>query len=97
MAEETKTEEPKTEEKPEPKEEGTIVDKANAAADDLKKENERMEKNISELQNLQANAALGGRTGGPTPDAKPVEPTDEEYWEKVKKGEADPLKDDGFK
>ena len=73
-----------------------IVDRAHA-------ENERMEENlkkreelINREEKLQAERALGGRSEAGTAPVKPKEETHEEYAEKVRRGEANPLKDDGL-
>lgn len=105
---ETKTNEKQTKEVEEPKDttsdtsEGDkpeaigIVDRAHA-------ENERMEENlkkreelINREEKLQAERALGGRSEAGTAPVKPKEETHEEYAEKVRRGEANPLKDDGL-
>ena len=64
-------------------------------------ENERMEKNIKRTEELvirqeelAAVNALGGSESGVTPPDKAKE-TPEEYVEKFKAGEVNPLKDDG--
>ena len=105
---ETKTNEKQTKEVEEPKDttsdtsEGDkpeaigIVDRAHA-------ENERMEENlrrrdelISREEKLMAQKTLGGRSEAGQVPVEPKEETHEEYAEKVRRGEANPLKDDGL-
>lgn len=73
-----------------------IVDRAHA-------ENERMEENlrrrdelISREEKLMAQKTLGGRSEAGQVPVEPKEETHEEYAEKVRRGEANPLKDDGL-
>ncbi len=65
------------------------TDAANEAA-------ERLEKAKEDLDIAEAKRSLGGMTeaGGKEPEKKPE--TDEEYAERVSRGEANPLQDDGF-
>jgi hypothetical protein len=60
------------------KQEPNMVLSANAAAERLKAENERMEKNIAAMQELKAYEALGGLSKGKEQEVKPVDidPTD---------------------
>ena len=96
-------EEPKEEAPAEPEEKkdeeedsssSDLVDKANEAADRLEKENERMEANVKIQEQMKVEKTLSGKAAAGTPQKKE---TDEEYADKVAKGEANPLEDDGFK
>ena len=69
----------------EAKEERILMEKAQA---DMKAENDRTEK-------LMAERALGGRSTMSAPVPKKVE-TDVEYAERLNRGEANPLKEDGY-
>jgi len=55
--------------------------------EEMRAENERMEKNISELKQLKAIDALGGKTDAGVQPAEPKEETPKEYKDKVMKGE----------
>lgn len=69
----------------------------------LRKDNERLEKQlekkkslIAEEEELRAREQLGGKAEAGAQPLKPKKLSDEEYAELVRKGEANPLKDDGF-
>jgi len=66
-----------------------IRDEINKAKEDLKAENDRKEK-------LQIEATFAGRAEAGVEDPEPVEITDEEYADKVQKGEVNPFADDGL-
>lgn len=69
----------------------SMIESAHSAAEKLKLENERMEKNIRRLEELKAFEALGGRTEGAPQVAKPVEVSPLEYSKQVLAGKL-PLK-----
>ena len=79
----------KKEEKP------SMIDGAVLAAEELKKQNDRKERLLNREEQLEAHRILGGRAEAGHQVTSDVE-TDEAYAEKVKRGEANPLKDDGF-
>ena len=56
-----------------------MVSSAQAAADKLRAENERMETNIKKLEQLQAFNILGGKSDGRPQETKPVELSPKEY------------------
>ena len=69
----------------------------------LRKENERMEKQIEKKKKLIAERkamenteTLSGRAEAGMIPPKPEKESDEAYADKVARGEANPLKDDGF-
>lgn len=64
----------------------SIVERADAAAERLAKENERLEANIRRQEELMAKQTLGGRSEISKPE-KPKELTDREFKEKFLKGE----------
>lgn len=55
--------------------------------EEIRAENERMEKNIEELKNLKAMDAMGGGTNGNIPKEPPKVETSKEYADKVMRGE----------
>lgn len=69
------------------REEREKTEKATAA---LKAENDRKEQ-------IQIREELGGQAEAGIQPEPPKEETDVEYAERLKRGEVDPLKDDGFK
>ena len=72
----------------------TLVDEANAAAERLERANARKEEVLNREEQLMARAALSGRAeAGQAPITK--KETEEEYAERFKRGEANPLEDDG--
>lgn len=71
-------------------EENPIVVGANAAAERLGKENERLERNIKELKDLQAYNKLGGNTEGAPEKKEPVEETNSDYANNALKGKITP-------
>jgi hypothetical protein len=64
----------------------TMVSEAHAAADRLKAENERLEKNISQLQELKAFEALGGKSLGKPAEVPVPTESPKEYAERVLRG-----------
>ena len=64
----------------------SIVERADAAAERLAKENERLEANIRRQEELMAKQALGGRSTI-EPPKKPAELTATEFKDKFLKGE----------
>ncbi len=98
---EKKTEEKKPEESTGDTEEGNkskepqVIVNANAAAERLEKANEERARLLGREEELVARKLLGGRAeAGQSPVVK--EETALEYSKRVDKGEANPLKDDGF-
>lgn len=79
MEEEIKQEQ-QEEEKP------ILIKSAIEAAEKLKMENERMEKNIKQLEQLQSYEALGGRTQGRPQEVKEKEIDPKEYAKMVLAG-----------
>ena len=68
------------------KENPKLVESAYEAASKLREENERMEKNISRLEELKAFETLGGKSEGAPQEEKPKEETPEEYAKRVMSG-----------
>ncbi len=71
-----------------------LVDKANEAAERLETATKELNKSLARQEKLAVETTLGGTTNAGQPANKE---TDEEYADKVAKGEANPLEDDGFK
>ena len=63
-----------------------LVESAAVQADRLARENERMEKNIKQLQELEAISKLGGRTEARPQEQKPVEESPQDYAKRVLSG-----------
>ena len=78
--------EKKQEEKPIEEEKPALIYDALTAAENLKKENERMEQNLKQLQELKAWEMLGGKSRGKEPEEKPKEIDPKTYAELVLKG-----------
>jgi len=64
----------------------SIVERADAAAERLARENERSEANIRRQEELMAKQALGGRSEI-NPKAVPKEETNHEFYKKFLRGE----------
>ncbi len=62
----------------------------------INSETERLNKAIAEKANAEARAKAGGVTTLDVGPPKPKEETDEEYGERAYRGDANPLKEDGF-
>lgn len=81
-------EEPETEEEEgssTPNELGST--KLSEKIEELKKENDRMEKNIAKLEELRAFEILGGKSEGAPQEAQKKEETPQEYADRVMRGE----------
>jgi hypothetical protein len=63
-----------------------MIESASAAADRLTRENERLEKNLKQLQELEAIKKLGGRTEGKPQEVKVAEETPQDYAKRVLQG-----------
>jgi len=87
--EETKPEEPKPE--PTPEEPASIIDRADAVAKRIEEANKKTEELIGRQEAVAAKMMLAGRAEAGSASPKPVELTPQEYAEKVKKGEINPL------
>lgn len=74
-----------------------LIDKANTAAEKLAIDLKKYETLISRHEEVIAKELLSGRADAGTlpPKEKPL--TEEEYANKMMKGEVNPLKEDGFK
>ena len=70
--------------------------KADEEVERLNADTERIEKAIAEKKNAEARAKLAGVTVGKSPAEEPKRDTDEQYANKLWKGEVNPLKEDGF-
>ena len=70
----------------------TLLDKANATAERLERTLEKLEIENRKTEELLAKRALGGQTtaGSGVPEAKKEE-TPQEYAERIRKGEVNPL------
>ena len=73
-----------------------LIDDANEAAERLARQNDRKEELLAREERLAIERKLGGKSEGGAEQVKPKAQTPEEYAELVSKGEANPLKDDGF-
>ena len=86
-------EEPKQETTEEPKPTGMVtVDSANAAADRIEKANLKQEELLKRQEELLARSILGGHAEAGGSKAETKEETPQEYADKVRRGEIDPLK-----
>ncbi len=74
----------------------TLVDDANTAAERMEKANERKSELLRQEQELEAKKTLSGKAEGEVKRPEPKKETDEEYADRVRSGEANPLKEDGF-
>ncbi len=95
MEEPTKEPEPTTEPVEEPK--STLVDDTNLAAKRLEDATKAAQEERLAREASYAKMKLGGITEAgmqPIPEKKE---TDDEYAERLQRGEANPLKDDGFR
>ena len=77
--------------KTEPVKAVTMIESANASANSLKAENERMERNIAELKELQTFDILGGKSTGKAQEAPIAEINPREYAKLALQGKI-PLK-----
>ena len=76
------------EEKPEVENKSpSMIESAHDAAEKLREQNERMEKNISKLEELKAIETLGGQTNAGEQPESPKEETPEEYKNRIIRGE----------
>ncbi len=82
VEEENKSEEKKPEENKEEVKEKPEFEKK---LEDMRAENERMEKNVKQLQELKAMDALGGKTDNPEPEKKEEEATPEKIQKDMEK------------
>jgi len=73
-----------------------LLERADKVAERLEAAIKINEEQIKRQEELSARLRLGGETEGFVQTKKPAELTPEQYAEKVLKGEANPLKDDGF-
>lgn len=85
-------EEQKTNEEEQPKEEQeqqapNLLAGAYQAAEQLKQQNERMERNIRKLEELKAFEMLGGKSDGRPQEVKPQEIDPKEYARRILNGE----------
>ena len=76
-------EETKEEDKAEETKPTSVIGSAHEAAERLKLENERMEKNLSQLQELRADRILSGETDAGQAPEKKEELSDTEYANKA--------------
>jgi len=63
-----------------------LVERARMQAERLAQENERIEKNIREMRDIEASRLLGGTAGGRVEPQPPKQETAKEYAEKVLSG-----------
>ena len=64
----------------------SVLQQANAAKKELALENERMEKNMAEMRELQATNMLSGNIDAGKPEEPPKEETAKEYKDRVMSG-----------
>ena len=72
-----------------------LIKQATEAREGLARENERLEKNIKELQEFRAREILGGQTNAGSMRKDPKEITKEEHLERWKGKEMSPFKGRG--
>ncbi len=84
-----------TEEGDKPKTPKVIVD-ANTAAERMEKANEKREELLAREEALAAERQIGGTAEGGMQPVKEEPISNVEYSKKVDRGEANPLKEDGF-
>lgn len=88
QTEEKKPEDAKLSAKERDKQERTsLIDRANTAAERLEKATKEQERVLGEQKEFEAKKRLGGVTEAGLPEVKPKVDTDEEYADKVIKGE----------
>lgn len=75
---------------------GNMLERTEHGIKRLAEENARIERNIAECKAIMARELLAGRSEGGIPPVAPVKLTPQEYAKKVMRGEANPLKEDGF-
>lgn len=92
MEEDKKEPEEKQEETEEKEEGNELLEKAEAVAKRLETANKEKEELLRVEQQLRASGVT--EAGTQKPEAKPETP--EEYADKVRRGEANPLRDDGI-
>ena len=74
----------------------SLYDKTEAIVVRQEEANKKTEEILTRQETLHANQRLAGTTGGAVEPVAPVKLTDVEYANKLLKGEADPLKEDGI-
>ena len=74
----------------------SLIQEAREQADRIKSENDRTEALIKRQEAARVQNTLGGNSEGGFQPVEKKKLTPEEYAEKVQKGEANPLADDGF-
>ena len=79
---------------PKPKKKVNLIAEARKVKEELEILTKEFQETVKEAQDAAAEYMLQGKApaGG-----SPIKETDEEYAEKIARGEADPLADDGFK
>lgn len=75
---------------------GDMLERTELGIKRLAEENTRLERNIAAQKAIMARQLLAGRSEGGIAPAAPVKLTPQEYAKKVLRGEANPLKDDGY-
>lgn len=73
-----------------------LVKEAEETVKRLEEANKKKEELLDREEKLKVKDVLGGSSDAGSVPEKPKELTAEEYAEKIDKGEANPLKDDGY-
>jgi len=77
-------------------EDETPVEEVNTELNKMREDNDAMEEQLKRREILRTQSMLGGKSeAGEVPPPKKVE-TDIEYAERLNRGEANPLKEDGY-
>ena len=78
------------------KEPTSLYDKTEAIVTRQEEANKKTEELLKRQETLHANQRLAGTSGGKVEPTPPVKDTDEEYADKLQRGEVDPLGEDGI-
>ena len=73
-----------------------LIERARVEREKLDEANKKKEELLNREEAIMAKRALGGGSEAGSAPEKPKKLTDEEYAEAVEKGEANPLKEDGY-
>lgn len=82
--------------KEEPNKPVSLYDKTEAIVTRQEEANKKTEELLKRQETLHANQRLAGTPGGKVEPTPPPQPTNEEYADKLMKGEVNPLKEDGI-
>ena len=74
----------------------SIYDKTEAIVKRQEEANKKTEELLAKQETLHANQRLAGTTGGNVEPKEPAKLSDEDYANKLKTGEVNPMKEDGI-